>query len=182
MKENEYSKRQFIELKGFINDLLGENDRAAVILGTAKIDYLLYRILLKSLIPNPSGKDDLLDTDSPLSTFSARINMIYRLGLITKDFCRALHILRKIRNQFAHEYSKSKLNSSPHKDRVQELINPFEGIEYYEEFKTSIKKQSTDIAIDFKVVVAAMHVRLDGILKICKPLKENEAIPLTYIK
>lgn len=45
----------------FVTEFSGESDRAAVILGAAKLDYLLYQILQKYLIPNASGRDELLE-------------------------------------------------------------------------------------------------------------------------
>ena len=60
--------------------LLSEGDRATVILAVAKIDLILFQILQKFLVSVSGSKDELLDNDKPLSTLSAKINMIYRLG------------------------------------------------------------------------------------------------------
>src|ERR1041384_5909756 len=86
----------------FMRDFLKESDRAAVILGAAKIDALLCAMIESALRPVTSGEDDLLEGDAPLSTFSARIRVAYRLGLIDADFAKLLHVLRKLRNSFAH--------------------------------------------------------------------------------
>lgn len=61
--QNKYSPataktQQFIS---FIKEFLEESDRAAVVLGAAKIDILLHQILKKVLLPSPRGDDELLD-------------------------------------------------------------------------------------------------------------------------
>src|SRR2546422_8611501 len=89
----------------FVDEFKGESDRAAVILGAAKLDATLGQILDRHLRPSLSSSDELLDGDSPLSTFSARIAVCYRLGLISSEFAKTLHQVRKIRNSFAHELS-----------------------------------------------------------------------------
>jgi hypothetical protein len=102
------------EFRAFFDEFKNETDRAAVIVGAAKLDYLLYQILGRYLLPITGTKDDeLLEGDSPLSTFSSRINLCHRLGLIDTQFARSLHLVRKIRNTFAHEVSGCRLGTPP---------------------------------------------------------------------
>ena len=51
--------------------------------------------------------------------------MAHRLGIIDDDFAKALHLLRKTRNDFAHETLGAKLSSGSHADRVKALFLPF---------------------------------------------------------
>jgi hypothetical protein len=61
------------------------------------------RLLRTFLIPCNTSEDPLFDgANAPLSTFNARIEMAYRLGVIDATFSRNLHLVRKIRNDFAH--------------------------------------------------------------------------------
>src|SRR5688572_21694479 len=92
---------QYQELREFIDEFKSESDRAAVILGAAKLDLLLYQLIQGVLVPSTSKVDELLDGDSPLGTFSSRITIAHRLKLIDDNFCRALNLIRKIRNSFA---------------------------------------------------------------------------------
>ena len=71
MTENKLfrSKDELNEFTAFVKEFYKEKDRAAVILGVAKIDAQLYQVLQKFLCPCPSSKDELLDGDGPLSTF-----------------------------------------------------------------------------------------------------------------
>ena len=70
----------------FAEDLLAERSiRPLIIVGTAKVADLLLEILRAFLLPqikNQKESDEMLEADSPLATFSARIKMCRRLGLI----------------------------------------------------------------------------------------------------
>ena len=105
----------------FVEQLSTESHRAAVVLGAAKLDQTLYFILLGYFLPTKNKDDELLEGDSPLSTFSARINLCYRMGIIDNNFTNALHLIRKIRNDFAHELD-IRLDQPPNRDRVRELV------------------------------------------------------------
>lgn len=99
-----------------------ESDRAAVILTASLFDNALTQLLRTSLVASPTTSDDLLDgPNSPISTFSARINVSYRIGLISKRFCRDLHLIRVIRNQFAHNVAECTFEDSSVRSRVLEL-------------------------------------------------------------
>src|SRR5688572_17018707 len=99
-----------------------ESDRAAVILTASLFENALGQLLRSRLVASPSSTDDLLDgANAPLSTFSAKINAAYRIGLISKRLCRDLHLIRAIRNQFAHNVEGCSFNESSVKSRVLEL-------------------------------------------------------------
>jgi len=126
-KELRITREEVATALGFINDLAAETDRAAVILTASKMEIMLGQILQKALLPCATSKDDLLEGEGrPLSTFSARIDLTHRLGLIDGICARALHQIRRIRNEFAHELSEGSLNIGAHRDRVKSLVAPFE--------------------------------------------------------
>ena len=91
----------------FAEDLLAERGaRPLIIIGASKIDHLLREMLRQYLLPKkarPNEQDELLEGDTPLGTFSARIKMCRRLGLIDGNLCQALDRLRVLRNFSAHE-------------------------------------------------------------------------------
>ncbi len=90
----------------FADDVIGERSgRLLVIIGSSKVDDLLFEILNLYLLPKrskASDQDELLDGDRPLSSFSARIKMCCRLGLIDETMYLSLERLRALRNQSAH--------------------------------------------------------------------------------
>ncbi len=124
-----------------------ESNRAAVILCAARIDYLLNESLRANLLPNPTGSDELLDSDRAIGTFSARTNLAYRLGLIGADLARAIHLFRKIRNEFAHSSSEVSISEGSQRDRILELAKPLQDDDAFNSFteiSSSMKNASED--------------------------------------
>ena len=81
----------------FAEDLLSEQAaRPLIIIGASKVDHLLLEVLRRFLLPK-IGKvkepDELLEGDTPLATFSARIKMCRRLGLIDETLYLTLDAL-----------------------------------------------------------------------------------------
>lgn len=93
----------------FAEELLAERGaRPLIIIGAAKIEQLLLELLGTFLLPkrvNVKEQDELLEGDTPLGSFSARIKVCHRLGLIDEKLCATLELLRKIRNLSAHSVS-----------------------------------------------------------------------------
>jgi hypothetical protein len=106
----------------FILDLAKEGERAAVVLGASRADSLLEELLKAALRPHPGSSDNLFDPDRPLGTFSARISLAFRMGLVDEACEHALQMLRKIRNDFAHSATRASLDESRHRSRVLELV------------------------------------------------------------
>jgi len=108
----------------FAEDLLGErNARPLIIIGASKVDNLLFQILNGYLLPKrakPKDHDELLEGDRPLATFSARIKICYRLGLIDETLYLALERLRALRNPSAHSIGFD-ITSSPTREHLAEL-------------------------------------------------------------
>jgi hypothetical protein len=77
--------------------------RPLFIVGASKIDHLLLEILRTYHLPKLSAgksEDELLEGDK--CTFSTRIKMCRRLGLIDESLYLSLERLRTIRNKCAH--------------------------------------------------------------------------------
>jgi hypothetical protein len=79
-----------------------KNDRAIAIVGATFLDILLEHTLRAFLVDNEKEVNKLLQPDQPLGTFSGKIMMVYCLGLIYKPVRDDLNLVRKIRNEFAH--------------------------------------------------------------------------------
>ena len=150
------------EFRSFAGEFKNESDRAAVVLAAAKLDYLLRATLECFLMPCSTGDDELLDADRPLSTFSARINITARLGLITPDLARALHLVRKIRNSFAHEHGGVSLAAGPHRDRLDALVQPMQANWAFKFMLTYFDGLETPGTL-FRGAVALLMLRLSGL-------------------
>lgn len=169
----------------FVNQFKSESDRSAVILVTAKIDYSLFQLISCFLIPSTTKKDELLDPDEngALSSFSARISLCYRLGLIDSEFAKALHLVRKIRNEFAHEVNDAKLDVSPHKERIRELTKIVSGTEMFEDVKDTYFFDKSGVSADFFAVLTMLAVRLDTLFYKIKPITQKSGysiVPSNY--
>lgn len=171
---SEFSDKNGAEASAFIRSLVAESERAAVVLGAAKLDSLLDLLLRRSFLPCAGGRDDLLDTERPLGTFSAKISIAYRLGLIDKDFEYALQVIRKIRNSFAHSIENERLSRSSHHDRLAEvgkILRGYEGIEF---IATSDPSAASSISKDFAVFCGVLFVLVIGLstaAHISEPIK-----------
>lgn len=167
-----------IQFKEFVDEFKNETDRAAVVLGAAKLDQLLYRMIQAFLIPSTTSKDELLDGDSPLGTFSSKINLAFRCGLIDSNLTRALHMVRKIRNSFAHEVSGCSLTNGAHSDRVKELAHPLKQFKIYSQLEELFFGDQKGTNIDFRTTLAIMVARLEKGLKLVKTIRADNQIEL----
>lgn len=99
-----------------------ESDRAAAIVVAAMLDEALKLLLRKRLREARSRTADLLEGDqAPLHSFSAKIDAAHQLGLISAYMARDLHLVRKIRNEFAHHPLELTFDSDGVKTRVRAL-------------------------------------------------------------
>lgn len=105
------------------NQLNKESDRGAVIVAAALIEDELQSIIKARLISSLERDDELFDGRyAPISTFAAKIDFAYRLGLIPSDVRKTFHLLRKMRNDFAHLPSKVDFSDNSVKNRLRELF------------------------------------------------------------
>ncbi len=100
-----------------------ESDRAVGVLAPAYLDALLEDLLRDFFIEGKSA-DVLLRPDGPLGTFSSKIDAAHALGFINDDTQRDLNLIRKIRNDFAHQVDLHSFEDDPIKNRCAELGTP----------------------------------------------------------
>ncbi|RQU70700.1 hypothetical protein DF049_30930 [Burkholderia cenocepacia] len=146
-----------------IYSLLHESERAAVILAAAYIDSLLERLLKTVLHPCAGGSDSLFDGDRALGTFSAKILISHRLGIIDSDFERAIQTLRRIRNEFAHHVTDASLSTGGHRDRLRELLRWAKRHHAFEKVYKQSRSQwdhLTDEHLQFVVCIMTMAALL----------------------
>lgn len=98
--------------------MLEERGRGAVLVGVARVDAALERLLQAVLLPSPGSTDTFFQPDRPLGSFGARITLAARLGLIDQPVEQALQTLRRVRNAFAHSTTTATLADPSHSDRL----------------------------------------------------------------
>lgn len=91
------------DIAAFLEELRRESDRGLPLVAVALIDDLLKETLRSFFVDgSPSAKKVLDEGNSPLGTLSSRVEACRALGLIDEFEFAEIHLLRKIRNEFAH--------------------------------------------------------------------------------
>jgi DNA-binding MltR family transcriptional regulator len=107
--------------------LLKESDRGCAIFGAAILHDDLEDLLRAFFRTDEDSVkrvvDPLFQTYAPLSTFSSRIQIAFALKLITKDLKYRLDIIRRLRNDFAHESGPIDFDGPGLRDRLSILID-----------------------------------------------------------
>lgn len=98
-----------------------ESDRAAALLAASFLEEQTKEALLSILVEDERVISSLFSGYGPLSTFSAYIDVMYALGHIPRELCTELHLIRKIRNHFAHYPDITDFNTQKVKDWCREL-------------------------------------------------------------
>jgi predicted RNase H-like HicB family nuclease len=88
----------------FFLTLARESDRGCALVAAAFLEDRLGILLSRAMVSDRAAAD-LLEDRGPLGTFSSRIDAAYGFGLIGPHTRSDLHIVRRIRNDFAHELS-----------------------------------------------------------------------------
>ena len=161
----------------FLNSYLTQPDHVAVIIAASKMDELLTYAIRQRLRPCPSKSDDLLDSERGIGTFSNKIMFAHRLGVICPNMARALHLFRKIRNDFAHAHEGQSLSSPPHRDRVDELnakLDLMPGLVNLRK-QLSAAGQPTVKKVSFIVAATFVITRLESIKPLLKPVDDELA-------
>lgn len=85
-----------------IEEIKEQSDRAAAILAVSFLEDRLAALLQVWLVDEPSVVSKMFAGSGPLATLSAKIDMGLLLGILEKSRHRELHLIRDIRNKFAH--------------------------------------------------------------------------------
>ncbi|MHB9072365.1 MAG: hypothetical protein ACYC6G_02450 [Desulfobaccales bacterium] len=123
MMNHEKADAEFIDaFRSFHRQLSEESERGTVIVAVALIEDALTNILKARLCPSLDRDDELFGGCAPFREFATKIDLAYRIGLITKERRRTFHILRKLRNRFAHIGDEIRFSDSTVQDRLREIF------------------------------------------------------------
>lgn len=167
----------------FIKEFADETDRAAAVLGAANLESILEKLLISYFLPFESEreKNEFFSSNGPLGTFSSRIRMVYRLKIIDADFYKALLLIKKIRNEFAHNISSLKLDRPPMSDQVKELTNPLMNFEVIRSFRDSFFKGINDSSANFRTALSLILFMLDYLSRNVTDFHSGNPFPLMEI-
>jgi hypothetical protein len=101
--------------------MLEERGRGAVLVGVARVDAALESLLQAVMAPCRGKGDGLFLPERPLGSLGSKVALASRLGLIEASVERALNVLRKLRNAFAHSAESASLGDPAHSSRLAEV-------------------------------------------------------------
>lgn len=123
-------------------ELVTQSDRGVALITAAVVDELLRHLILKRMIEiSESLQASLFDRpQAPLSSFSAKIEIAFALGVIPEEAVAEFHLVRNVRNRFAHRFEAltfdhpeiARLVRAAHKDTTltirQEFLASFDAL------------------------------------------------------
>ena len=101
-------EKEFIRVQEFIDFrkmFSQESDRGSALMSAAFIDDKLGQLIESNMVDNKKAREIIFDNSGALGTFSGKINIAYLMGLIPKKINDDIQLIRKIRNDFAHNAS-----------------------------------------------------------------------------
>jgi DNA-binding MltR family transcriptional regulator len=98
-----------------------ESDRGAAVLAGSYVENHL-GLYLKLKMKDPSLAERMFSSEGSLSTFSQRIDLAQAFGFLSREQCADLHLIKKIRNHFAHHPKEASFNDKLVSDWVANLI------------------------------------------------------------
>lgn len=140
-----------------------KSDRALVITIGSILDTQLESLLKSFLIKDNKIDERLFNNNSPLSNFGSKIWMCYYLGIISKYEYKALEIIRKIRNIFAHEIETKKLEDSQSIRDLCKTLNIPEEIYILDNFFISVKEEEIkfeDMSLSEKIIKVFKNITI----------------------
>jgi hypothetical protein len=107
-----YEPRDYMEV---LKEALGQNDRAAITVGSSLVDYALEAYLASQLREPTTDKEEnqLFTETGILGSFSKKIIGAYFMHLIGPITRRNLDLIRAIRNQVAHDMNPVSFRDTP---------------------------------------------------------------------
>lgn len=90
------------EVKEFRISLADEGDRASALMAAAYLEECLAKLITAFMVDDKKIASQIMSHNGSMGTFSSKIDVAFMIGLISISVHRDMHILRKIRNDFAH--------------------------------------------------------------------------------
>jgi mannitol operon repressor len=129
----------------FLAEFNKETDRGAALVAASMLDERLKEILSAYLIENKEGEELLSGFNAPLGTFSARASMASALGLLQENEIKEITLIRKIRNEFGHDWQPQTFEKGKVADFCKQL--PWLGPAEHEKGATLRSRFSAAVAI-----------------------------------
>lgn len=143
---------QMREVMEFRESLSSETDRGSVLMAAAFLDDRIKMLLAARLVDDKKLSRRVFEFNGPLGTFSSRIDFSYLLGLLPKNAQRDLHLIRAIRNKFAHNAAPIGFDNPEVKPLCDSLI--FHGVQKATEPGAKFRRSAMAL---LTIIVAEMN-------------------------
>ena len=160
--------------------LIKEGGRGAVLLGAARLDLGLEKLLKAVMTSHIGGDDNLFDPDRPLGTFSAKISLAYRLSLIDKPVEHALQMIRKVRNEFAHSFGDATLVRQEHQNRLSKPYSEAKRNPLWEDLEKALSTREDALSKELRDYVCLVVV-LVAFMEACSDMQQKFSPKLTVM-
>lgn len=167
--------------------LLEESDRGCAIFGAQILSDRLQDLLTFVFEASGIGKvglDRLFSGYGPLSTFSAKIELAYSLGILPKDIYEAINLTRKMRNLFAHESGPATFDSPECRVWFRQLVaegksrDPLEGHVTVETSQgpKSYAREHLSNRLAFGLAIQHYAGHIDGRLEVIRKISAGRTV------
>ena len=126
-----------------LEEIFSSSDRVAVIVGNAYLDELLTELLKAFLVNDKNTQNSFFDPrGGVISTFGAKVDMAFLLGLISREVKASLKGTAILRNKFAHHSAFGSFESLSLKAEKDKAIN-----RDLQDFKKKVLKLISDVSV-----------------------------------
>jgi hypothetical protein len=169
------------DVNAYFRNIMTESERGKVILLAAKIDELLGELLKRYFKPSRAKdeKDDkVFRIMGLLGTFSARIEMAHRVGLISREAANCYDLLREIRNDCAHGQGQFTYTQGSNADKFRSFKEMSFKVSGMEKFFTLVEKVHVAEGgrvkdLQFMMLTMVHILMLQETLKHIKPIVDS---------
>jgi DNA-binding MltR family transcriptional regulator len=117
----EEMKTNFEVVYQFRTTLTAETDRGCSLMAASYLEAQLEAVLQKIFVGTIKQKNDLFGFNGPVGTFSSKIKIAFAIGLISEEHFNDLNWIRKIRNEFGHDFKPIGFDTSHISNLVKNL-------------------------------------------------------------
>lgn len=130
-------------LPGLLAALRSESDRGCVLVTAAMIETELESHIRLRLLPPANKEDELISQsfNAPISSFSQKIDLAFRIGLIPPHERSVYHQLRNLRNACAHNIAAQTFSENHFQSRTKNIIK--ESLPLWEALRSVIGRSIT---------------------------------------
>lgn len=112
------------DMRSLLNEIGSAADRSAAIMGGSVLENFLALAIMSRFRPLDHKEQEQLFERGPLAGFYAKINLGFALGLYEVEARDDLHLIRLIRNEFAHSMTPCRFGDPRVKKHCDKLQSP----------------------------------------------------------